>query len=84
MATQNNNLQPIKHDVPDRLMDHAEARKQSLEEWKLFQNTVVDPVMEGLGEELGLDYVQMLRLYCEKRRETDKRYSDCETQLEAS
>ena len=53
-ATQNNNLQPIKHDVPDRLMDHAEARKQSLEEWKLFQNTVVDPVMEGLGEELGL------------------------------
>ena len=35
-------------------MDHAQARKQSLEEWKLFQNTVVDPVMEGLGEELGL------------------------------
>ena len=35
-------------------MDHAEARRQSLEEWKLFQISVVDPVMEGLGEELGL------------------------------
>lgn len=38
----------------DKLMDHAEARRQSLEEWKLFQISVVDPVMEGLGEELGL------------------------------
>ena len=35
-------------------MDHAVARKQSLEEWKLFQNSVVDPVMEGLGEEFEL------------------------------
>ena len=35
-------------------MDHADARKQSLEEWKLFQNSVVDPVMEGLGEECEL------------------------------
>ena len=35
-------------------MDHADARKQSLEEWKLFQNSVVDPIMEGLGEEFEL------------------------------
>ena len=35
-------------------MDHADARKQSLEEWKLFQNSVVDPVMEALGEECEL------------------------------
>merc|ERR1719350_717604 len=38
----------------DKLMDHAEARRQSLEEWKLFQISVVDPVMEGLGDELDL------------------------------
>ena len=35
-------------------MDHAEARRQSLEEWKLFQISVVVPVMEGLGEEVDL------------------------------
>ena len=44
----------IKASHLDKLMDHADARKQSLDEWKLFQNSVVDPVMEGLGEECEL------------------------------
>merc|ERR1719350_2074131 len=32
-----------------KLMDHADARKQSLEEWKLFQNSVVDPIIGKLN-----------------------------------
>ena len=36
----------------EELMDHGEDRRHNVGEWKMFQKTVVEPVIDALGEEL--------------------------------
>ena len=42
----------IKSILVEKLMSHSEERKQSLSEWKVFRQNIVNPIMDCLSEDL--------------------------------